>query len=176
MKIKVLPRTYFAEIMGTSEEVELLDTHRVISLNSSSGSAAMPPFSDLRQENLLCITADDIVWTIRGMILFNKNHASQIWDFAGNNDLPILIHCRAGISRSGAVGEVLNWYFNSHLQQSCDDFAAFYWEHPNIEPNPHIRSVLLETLERRLDLKNGTCGNLMKSEIEKLKTFQEGEK
>lgn len=176
MKIKVLPRTYFAEIMGTSKEVELLDTHRVISLNSSSGSAAMPPFSDLRQENLLCITADDIVWTIRGMILFNKNHASQIWDFAGNSDLPILIHCRAGISRSGAVGEVLNWYFNSYLQQNSDDFAAFYREHPNIEPNPHIRSVLLEALERRLDLKNGTCGNLMKSEIEKLKTFQEGEK
>lgn len=78
MKIKVLPRSYFAEIMGTSKEVELLDTHRIISLNSSSGSAAMPPFSDLHSKNLLYLTVDDIVWKVREMILFNKDHANRI--------------------------------------------------------------------------------------------------
>ena len=176
MKIKVLPRCCFAEVMGTPQEIELLKTHRIISLNNSSGSSAMPPFSDLHSKNLLCLTVDDIVWKIRGMVLFNQDHALQIWNFVYHGDLPIITHCHAEISRSGAVGEVLNWYFNSYLQQNSDDFTAFYREHPNIEPNPHIRSVLLEALERRLDLKNGICGNLMKSEFEKRKTLQEEER
>lgn len=176
MKIKVLPRSYFAGITGTAKEFELLETYQIISLNSSGGSTAMPPFSDLRSKNLLCLTVDDIVWKIRGMVLFNKDHANRIWDFIECGELPVIIHCHAGISRSGAVGEVLNWYFNCYLQQNYDDFAAFYREHPNIEPNPHIRSVLFETLEQRLNLKNGSCWDLLKLEIEKRKTFQEGEK
>lgn len=90
--------------------------------------------------------------------------------------MPLLIHCRAGVSRSGAVGEVLNWYFNSYLQQNGDDFAAFYQEHPQIEPNPHIRTVLLETLDRRLNLTNGSSWNLLKQEFEKVKSLQEGAK
>lgn len=175
MKIKVLPRCYFAEIMGTPKEIELLETHRIISMNSSGGTTAMPPFSDLRSKNLLGQTVDDIVWKIRGMTLFNKDHASQIWNFVANSDLPILIHCHAGISRSGAVGEVLNWYLNSFLQQNCDDFAAFYREHPQLEPNPHILTVLLEELDRRLAMKNGSCLVRLKKELEKTKNYpQEG--
>lgn len=175
MKIKVLPRSYFAEIMGTPKEIDVLETHRIISLNSSGGSAAMPPFSDLRSPNLLCLTVDDIVWTIRGMVLFNREHAVQIWRFVENCDLPLIVHCRAGISRSGAVGEVLNWYFNSYLQPDADEFAAFYREHPLIESNSYIRKVLLETLDRRLNVKCGTSLDFMKSEIEKL-THTTGEK
>ena len=175
MKIQVFPRSYFAEITGTQKECELLETHRIISLNSSSGSAAMPPFSNLRAENLLCITVDDIVWTIRGMTLFNKDHAGRIWDFAADGKLPLMVHCTAGISRSGAVGEALNWYFNSYLQQSDGDFAAFYREHPDITPNPHIRSVLLDVLDRRLKMKNGSCFDMLKRELEKLKNDQKEE-
>ena len=175
MKIKVLPRSCFAEVMGTLQEIELLETHRIISLNNSSGSSAMPPFSDLHSKNLLCLTVDDIVWKIRGMVLFNQDHASQIWNFVYHGDLPIITHCHAGISRSGAVGEVLNWYFNSYLQQNSNDFTAFYREHPNIEPNPHIRTVLLEELDRRLAMKNGSCLAMLKKELEKTKNYpQEG--
>lgn len=176
MKIKVVPRDFFAERMGSAEEVELLQNYRIISINTSSGSASMPPFSDLRSENLLCLTADDIVWTIRGMVLFKKDHAESIWNFVEGCTMPLLIHCRAGVSRSGAVGEVLNWYFNSYLQQNGDDFAAFYQEHPQIEPNPHIRTVLLETLDRRLNLTNGSSWNLLKQEFEKVKSLLEGAK
>ena len=103
MKINVFPRIYFAAHTGTQEETALLRTHRIISLNSSSGSTAMPPFSNLRESNLLCLTVDDIVWTIRGMVLFNMEHAQKIWNFVENNQLPLMVHCNAGISRSGAT-------------------------------------------------------------------------
>ena len=156
MKIQVFPRTYFAERTGTPEEAELLRTHRIISLNSSSGSTAMAPFSNLRAENLLCLAVDDIVWTIRGMVLFNMEHARKILGFVEDSPLPIMVHCNAGISRSGAVGEVLNWYFNCHIQQKQEEFQNFYRNHPQIEPNSHIRTVLLRCFEEKYGLSAGT--------------------
>lgn len=176
MKINVVSRDFFAERMGTVEELELLQNYRIISLNTSRGSAAMPPFSNLRSKNLLCLTVDDIVGKVRGMTLFNHEHAEQIWRFVENCTLPLMVHCRAGISRSGAVGEVLNWYFNSYLQQQADSFAAFYREHPHIEPNPHVRTVLLENLDQRLNLSKGSSWKSLKQDVEKLKASPEGGK
>lgn len=176
MKIKVVSRDFFAERMGSAEELELLQNYRIISLNSSSGSYAMPPFSNLKSQNLLCLTVDDILGKIRGLVLFDKKHANKILSFVKGSKLPLIIHCRAGISRSGAVGEVLNWYFNSYLQQNVDDFIAFYQEHLQIDPNPYIRKVLLETFDRHLNLKDGSCWNLLEYEIEKIGNMMEDKK
>lgn len=171
MKINVFPRSYFAARTGTPEEKELLRTHRIISLNSSSGSTAMPPFSNLHESNLLYLTVDDIVWTIRGMVLFNMEHAQKIWNFVENNQLPLMIHCNAGISRSGAVGEVLNWYFNSHIQQNPEDFQTFYSVHPQIVPNSHIKTVLFRYLEEKSGLSAGTLLRRLDVEKEKYRSI-----
>lgn len=169
MKIKVVPRCYFVECMGTPDELELLKTHRIISLNSSGGASAMPPFSNMRRDNLLCITVDDIVRASRGMVLFNRDHAVKILEFADGSRLPLIVHCNAGISRSGAVGEVLNWYFNCYLQRNPGEFAAFYVEHPQIVPNLHIKAVLLEVLDIREELPKGSCSCMMNQETESMK-------
>lgn len=71
-------------------------------------------------------------------LLFSAVHAQQILDFVASSDSsPIFVHCAAGISRSGAVGEFLCRYFNL-------DSSAFHKQNPHIRPNPHVLSVLMQ--------------------------------
>ena len=46
----------------------------------------------------------------------------------------LIIHCTAGISRSGAVGSCLNHYFNSRSDDMMD-YKDFVDRHPHIHPN-----------------------------------------
>ena len=57
MKIRVLPRIFFEKIKGTAEEDRLLESYRIISINSSRGDDSLPPFSERNRNhrNLLCI-------------------------------------------------------------------------------------------------------------------------
>ena len=82
-----------------------------------------------------------------------------------------MIHCNAGISRSGAVGEVLNWYFNSHIQQNPEDFQTFYSVHPQIVPNSHIKTVLFRYLEEKSGLSAGTLLRHLDVEKEKYRSI-----
>ena len=52
----------------------------------------------------------------------------------------------AGISRSGAVGEVLNDYFNKYLEFNALDDEYFRRLNRQIQGNPLVRRVLRETL------------------------------
>lgn len=76
------------------------------------------------------------------------NNAVRIVEFARRSDpRPLLIHCTAGVSRSGAVGEVLNWYFNRFLENNPVVYECFVHEYPDIVPTPHVRHMLLEVLK-----------------------------
>jgi predicted protein tyrosine phosphatase len=70
---------------------------------------------------------------------FNKKHAKTILLFLNTlkEQDTLIVHCAAGISRSGAVGLFSNRYFN--LKDSI-----FRLKNPHIAPNPHI----LETLNK----------------------------
>ena len=46
MKIRVLSRIFFEKIKGTAEEDRLLESYRIISINSSRGDDSLPPFSE----------------------------------------------------------------------------------------------------------------------------------
>ena len=155
MKIRVLPRAFFEKVKGTPTELELLEKAKIISINSSWGFDDAPPFSDsfLKHPHLLTLTFDDLCnepetpEELGNAILFNEDMAHAIMRFVDDRQLPLLVHCTAGISRSGAVGEVLNWYFNRYLERNAVDYEDFTQNNRQIQPNPLVRRIMLKVLQ-----------------------------
>ena len=148
MQIYVHARSIFEARQGTKRERELFRDNRIISINSVSHPAEVPPFSEefLDAENLLILYFDDVDEGFPNAM--TPEQAKQIVEFARMEDnRPIIVHCTAGISRSGAVGEVLNWYFN-RFEADDSDYRKFEIMHPDIVPNSHVRRLLLAELQR----------------------------
>ena len=154
MKIRVLPRAFFEKVKGTPTELELLEKSKIISINSSWGFDDAPPFSEEHRNHphLLALTFDDICnepetpEDLGNAILFNEDMAHAIMRFVDDGKFPLLVHCTAGISRSGAVGEVLNWYFNRYLETNTADDEDFVENNRQILPNTIVRRIMLEVL------------------------------
>ena len=153
MKISVLPRIFFEKIKGTAEEDRLLDHYRIISINSSRGDDSLPPFSERNwnHRNLLCLTFDDVCnepdpEDHDDCALFSTRQAEAVMRFADDGSTPMLIHCTAGISRSGAVGEILDWYFNRYVADNPADHLFFTQNNRQILANPLVRKVFLDHL------------------------------
>jgi len=73
-------------------------------------------------------------------ILFNEDHAKQIIEITkamqqDENCMFCIVHCDAGISRSGAVGEFVSDFCGL-------DYMKCHKYNPNIRPNCFIRSML----------------------------------
>ena len=151
MKINVLPRSFFEKRKGTPEEREILATHRVISIQTSNGDDTEPPFSQdlLQSPNLLCLVFDDIVDNSGRQ--FSAEDAKAILDFVCDDSLPLMIHCTAGIARSGAVGEVLDWYYNCWMTKNEPDHLYFLRENPQVMPNSTVRRLLMRELYERAE-------------------------
>ncbi len=106
-----------------------------------------PPFSPrlLTASNLLILRFDDVDEGFPNAM--TDTHAQQIADFVKlNQGCPYIVHCTAGISRSGAIGEVLNHYFNRYLAEDTPAFEQFCHDNPDIDPNPHVRQMLWNKL------------------------------
>lgn len=85
-------------------------------------------------EKVLSIECHDIDCAVEGFKLFSNDQAAQIIDFIKDSNF-ILIHCHAGVSRSGAVAK-----FISELGYELFTFP----ESDNSCYNKHIYSVLTE--------------------------------
>lgn len=150
MKIKVLPRVFFEKIKGSSTEKILLENSKIILICSSFGDDMQPPFSEqyLSHCNLLVQTFDDVtIDDFPGCQTFSLEQAREILRFVDPGEMPLLIHCTAGISRSGALGDVLNWYFNRYLENNQNDYDDFIRNNRQIIPNHIVRKILLEVIE-----------------------------
>ena len=148
MQIYVHARSFFEARQGTKRERELFRDNRIISINSVSFPAEPPPFSEefLDADNLLILYFDDVDTGFPNAM--TPKQAREIVNFVRIEDnRPIIVHCTAGISRSGAVGEVLNWYFN-RFEANDLDYRKFEIMHPDIVPNAHVRRLLLTELQR----------------------------
>ena len=79
--------------------------------------------------------------------LFNEMHANLIIDFIENNldKLELIIHCSAGISRSGAVAEFINDYYVK------ENYFYFKKRNPKILPNMYIYNVLKNEYFKRTE-------------------------
>ena len=150
MRIYVKARTFFEAAQGSRRERSFFRTSRIISINNVSFPAEPPPFSEefLHAENLLVLYFDDVD---EGQPhAMTPEQAKRIADFVSIDDpRPIVVHCTAGISRSGAVGEVLNWYCNRYRKDAPEDYLLFQLMHRDLVPNAHVRRLLLKELERR---------------------------
>ena len=76
-------------------------------------------------------------------VFFDKTHAIKIIDFvqslnSKDEDVGLIVHCDAGISRSGAVGSFVVDYLGLNQKE-------FLVANPNILPNAFILSVLRRT-------------------------------
>ena len=155
MKIDILPRSYFEGRIGSDEIAQLLKTHKVISIQSSSGYDSEPPFAKghMESKNLLCLVFDDYFGIPEDPVersrvaLFTPEHADRIMRFVDDGSMPLAVHCTQGVSRSGAVGYVLDRYFNSVLANSERDYEYFMARNPFIMPNPNVVEVFLKYLE-----------------------------
>ena len=65
---------------------------------------------------------------------------------ADDGAMPLLVHCTEGVSRAGAVGVVLNEYFNRVIGDHEDDYRSFFLQNRRISPNPYVLRVMKETL------------------------------
>ena len=151
MQIYVHARSFFEARQGTKRERELFRDNRIISINSVSHPAEVPPFSEefLDADNLLILYFDDVEEGFPNAM--TPEQAKQIVDFIRiEDDHPIIVHCTAGISRSGAVGEVLNWYFN-RFEADDSAYRKFEIMHPDIVPNAHVHRLLLAELQRNYE-------------------------
>ena len=116
-----------------------------------------PPFTDdqLDGNNVLTLWFDDITPKENldnHYCLFDENDVKVIIDFLNKNVVKetkgIVVHCTAGISRSGAVGSVLNDYYNRFLEDNekqWEDNQLHNYENC-ISPNPHVASLLKKAL------------------------------
>ena len=100
-------------------------------------------------ENILKLRFDDAVEDPgHTLVLFDAAMAGEIVRFVRriDTDCLLFVNCGAGVSRSGAVGEVLNDYFNRYLGFNAPDDEYFRRLNPQILPNPRVRRVLRDAL------------------------------
>ena len=141
MKIRVYSKKDFINLMEsnnlTSSNIEEVKSTIIISINDTSGVS----YFKENLENVLVLYFDDLTYLeAEDLTLFNKEHALKIIKFFEKfkDKENLIVHCSAGISRSGALA----LYFNDYLRQ---DYFQFKKDNPKIIPNGFIYSLLRET-------------------------------
>ena len=144
--IKVLSKPEFNSLMVNNkvndENVEGLENLALISINDTHGNWAVSWF-DSDHPNVLRLWFDDIEHDLETSPTnphkckaFSPEQAKQVFDFINENyEKDFIVHCSAGISRSGAVGAFINDFF-------AWDRLNFEKNNPHILPNPRVRRML----------------------------------
>lgn len=146
MKIIVAPRSYI--------ETKIMDNHNwiagkwIISIFSNGDYSPLPDRYSILKLEFDDVTEKDTYISDKRFIFFNQDHAVKIHDFIKdivNCSSPVnefYVHCDAGVSRSGAIGYMLNEYFNKYLETNRDDNEFFIRKNPHIMPNPLVVRTL----------------------------------
>lgn len=142
MQIKIVPR-YKVVMMYTENGSELFHSFNIISINDSE-----LVFNET-YGNLLSLVFDDIELDFgRNLKLFDMEQAKQVVNFLDKMYFesraykPLLIHCTAGVSRSGAVGEFACKYLGY-------DYERFRKDNRQIVPNTHVLKTLWKVSDGR---------------------------
>lgn len=142
MKILVVPRKYVAQFSANSDFFKNNNFISIGEFEGHEGVSASGP-------NILKLVFEDVSDKEDG-IKFSTEHAQQIKDFIDRIDKSktLFINCQAGISRSGAVGEVLNDYVNCMLNngKKNEDHHINEINNRHIRPNAWVKSVLKQVL------------------------------
>lgn len=145
MKIRVVPRFWIEEAVQNNPD--FIEGKWIISIFSHND---VSPVED--RFNVLKLCFDDVIEkdTYPEFIHFNEEMAESILNFVKkiNDDGQnvFYVHCDAGVSRSGAVGYMLNEYFNKYLDRKDEDTEFFQRVNSNILPNPEVARILKNTM------------------------------
>lgn len=99
-------------------------------------------------ENVLNLVFDDVERDFdqdgQKAIAFTQEQAKIVVDFIekNKNKSRCIVHCGAGVSRSGAIAT----FFNDYLHQ---DYFQFKLDNPHIQPNNQVIALLNHELRTR---------------------------
>lgn len=149
IRVFIMGRDQFKRVMEmndvTNDNVEKKDIF-FISINNNNEPNYKPHFEN--KNNVLVQYFDDVEFDIvyprvgdPGNPIINKafteEQGKELIAFVEKNThkSQCILHCTAGVSRSGAVGTFVNFYLGG-------DYEVFKRDNPHISPNPHVISTL----------------------------------
>lgn len=145
-KIQIISKPEFNQFMGkygiNDFNVEEKFKGAAISINDTLGDWNVSWF-DHDHENVLRFWFDDVETNLQQSPTnpftcraFNEEQAKKVFDFVKKHaDKDWVVHCSAGISRSGAIGTFILHYLEG-------DKEYFENRNPHIHPNGHILRML----------------------------------
>lgn len=151
MKIKVVPRHFVEKQVDFNSN--WIQNKWIISIYSKDSTSPLPD-----RFNILKLQFDDVSERDLGgwnsisdnTIFFDEDQAKQIHKFIASipmdSDKIFYIHCDAGVSRSGAVGYMLNEWFNKFMTINKEDQSFFQQNNSHIMPNPLVVRLLKREL------------------------------
>jgi predicted protein tyrosine phosphatase len=128
----------------TDETVEKFPKSCVISILDSSGPFAVRLF-EKDHPNVITLVFDDVTkdgepspTVHKNTIAFSEKQAKKLYNFIRLNSEAdtFIVHCAAGISRSGAVGTFINDMYGK------ENFYEFKVRNPKVFPNQRILNFL----------------------------------
>lgn len=154
MQIAVMSRQMFEAYMKqkniTADNVESLKDVFLISINNDTGDAHIPYFvedkknvlvqwfSDVEKDTPVPIIGSNETTVAKAMTAEQAKEMYQfIMDNKANNKQVCIIHCTAGVARSGAVGAFVAECFGVN-------YLDFKRANPNVLPNVHVLKMLRE--------------------------------
>lgn len=146
MKVLVLSQRQFDKIMvDNNVNDNNVEKNAKIALISITGGFDKHYFR-INHKNVLNLEFDDIEEDIGKYKTMSTEQGQQIISFLESIDkssvVYLLVHCAAGISRSGAVGTFANDYFKL-------DNDVFKRDNPHIHPNGNVMRVLNNIINGR---------------------------
>lgn len=165
MKIIVLSRALFNEYLTrkgvTNENVEQQDKLFFISINnqddktpsfftSNKKNVLNITFADLEEDKELPILGENRTETFKAM---TREQAAELYTFikANKDKEAVLIHCTAGVARSGAVGVFINDFIGGNYHELMRN-------NPSIQPNPHVYRLLHDEWYKDIAYNNAITG------------------
>lgn len=146
MKVHILSKMEFDKILMqnkiTDENVESFDSVMFISIMDTICS--LPAWFSENHDNVLNLRFDDVEndgevspTQKESTKAFSEEQAKQLYEFIKKHreKETCIVHCMAGISRSGAVGTFVNGYAQG-------DWEYFKRTNPYISPNPRVHRML----------------------------------
>ena len=143
MKVHVLSKNEFIDLMKknniTDDNVEDKSSVMFITIDGTSQHSDRPPHTYFKRDhpNVKVMVFDDIENELAGFKAFSAEMAKGLFKFikANRDKRTCVVHCAAGISRSGAVGSFVQGYCGG-------DFEEFMRTNPHILPNGRVLRML----------------------------------
>ena len=145
MKIRVLSRNQITR--QYDKNPIFIEKTWIISIFNKGSFSPLPD-----RYNILKLEFDDVTErdTEEGLLHFNPGLAKEILEFIRkiktDSKKLFIVHCDAGISRSGAVGYMLNEWFNKYLTSNREDDKYFKDNNVQIMPNPEVVRILKQEM------------------------------